>query len=82
MTLIIQRAGDVIPQVLSVDKTKRSKKVKNLFFLINVFANYKTKKETSITTKKTDAVRRMCYVVKSVILLQENLKHLYFKRCV
>ena len=27
----IQRAGDVIPQVVSVDLSKRGKKVKNLF---------------------------------------------------
>ena len=32
-TIQIQRAGDVIPQVISVDTTKRKKGVKNLFFL-------------------------------------------------
>ena len=31
-TIQIQRAGDVIPQVLSVDKSRRKKKVKNLSF--------------------------------------------------
>ena len=32
-TVLVQRAGDVIPQVLSVDKTNNLQKVKNLFFL-------------------------------------------------
>ena len=37
-TITIQRAGDVIPQVLSVDKSKQEiKKVKYLFFPINVY---------------------------------------------
>ena len=36
-TIYIQRAGDVIPQVLSVDKSKRDKQSKNLFFLKNVY---------------------------------------------
>ena len=36
-TIQIQRAGDVIPQVVSVDISKRKKKVKNLFFLTNVY---------------------------------------------
>ena len=30
-TVIVQRAGDVIPQVVSVDLTKRQRIVKNLF---------------------------------------------------
>ena len=34
----IQRAGDVIPQVISVDTSKEKRKVKNLFFLQNVYA--------------------------------------------
>ena len=32
----IERAGDVIPHILSVDKTKRDKKSQNLFFQKNV----------------------------------------------
>ena len=36
-TIKIQRAGDVIPQVLSVDLSKEIKILKNLFFRTNVF---------------------------------------------
>ena len=36
-TIQIQRAGDVIPQVVSVDISKRKKKAKNLFSQINVY---------------------------------------------
>ena len=36
-TIEIQRAGDVIPQVVSVKISKRNKKVKNLFFLQNAY---------------------------------------------
>ena len=35
-TVTIERAGDVIPHILSVDIKKREKKVKNLFFQKNV----------------------------------------------
>ena len=36
-TIIIQRAGDVIPQVVSVDISKEIKIVKNLSFRKNVY---------------------------------------------
>ena len=36
-TIQIQRAGDVIPQVISVDSSKRNQKVKNIFFQKNVY---------------------------------------------
>ena len=36
-TIIVQRAGDVIPQVVSVDFNKRKKIQKNIFFQINVY---------------------------------------------
>ena len=36
-TVLIQRAGDVIPQIVSVDLEKREKKVKNLFFQKTVY---------------------------------------------
>ena len=37
-TISIQRAGDVIPQVVSVDISKRNKKALNLFSQRNVYA--------------------------------------------
>ena len=37
-TVQIQRAGDVIPQVISVEISKEKKIVNNLFFLQNVYA--------------------------------------------
>ena len=37
-TIIIQRAGDVIPQVVSVDKVKRDNKSKKYIFPKNVYA--------------------------------------------
>ena len=40
----IQRAGDVIPQVVSVDLDKREKKVKNLNFQQSVYVELKQKK--------------------------------------
>ena len=57
-TVLIQRAGDVIPQVVSVDFSKERKIVKNLFFQKNVCVVRKTIKETSQNTNKEDAVRR------------------------
>ena len=43
-TIKIQRAGDVIPQVVSVDFSKREKNQKNIFFQKNVFVVLKQKK--------------------------------------
>ena len=43
-TVKIQRAGDVIPQVISVDLSKRNKKVKNIFFPKSVYVGVKLKK--------------------------------------
>ena len=43
-TISIQRAGDVIPQVLEVDFSKRKKLAKNLSFPLNVCVELKRKK--------------------------------------
>ena len=56
-TITIQRAGDVIPQVVSLIFPKETKIQKNIFFQKNVFADLK-QKEISQNTKKKDAVRR------------------------
>ena len=57
-TVIIQRAGDVIPQVISTDKSKRSKESKKYFFPKRCLCGSISVKEVSKTTKKMDAVRR------------------------
>ena len=57
-TIIIQRAGDVIPQVVSVDKVKRDNKSKKYIFPKKCLCGAETKKELSKSTKKVDAVRR------------------------
>ena len=43
-TIKIQRAGDVIPQVVSVDFKREVKIVRVIFFLQNVFVGQKRKK--------------------------------------
>ena len=57
-TVTIQRAGDVIPQVVSVDTSKRNKNSKKFIFPNKCLCGFTTKKEISITTKKIDSVRR------------------------
>ena len=55
----IERAGDVIPHVIEVDKTKRSNSsVKYIFPKQCPSCGSKTIKEFNLTTKKYDAVRR------------------------
>ncbi len=55
----IERAGDVIPHVIEVDKTKRDKNSKIFKFPDNCpSCGSKTIKEFNTTTKKYDAVRR------------------------
>ena len=57
-TVIVQRAGDVIPQVVSVDLTKRQKISKKFVFPQKCPCGFATVKEFNETTKKYDAVRR------------------------
>ncbi len=55
----IERAGDVIPHVLEVDKNKRSKNSKPFDFPLRCpFCGSKTIKDFNKVTKKFDAVRR------------------------
>ena len=58
-TIKIQRAGDVIPQVISVDTKKRDKYSKKFLFPQKCLCGSITKKEFNKSTKE-DAVRR-CY---------------------
>ena len=80
-TVIVERAGDVIPHILSVDLKKRSKDVKKFIFpKICPSCGSKTIKEFNIVTKKNDAVRRCTsegYECEKVSI--EKLKHFVSK---
>ncbi len=78
-TIIIQRAGDVIPQVLAVDKSKREKSSKMFLFPEKCLCGFPTKKEISLNTKKTDAVRRCTRGYECDFTAKEKLKHIVSK---
>ena len=77
----IERAGDVIPHILSVDKTKRDKKSTKFTFPKNCpSCGSKTIKEFNNVTKKEDAVRRCAsegYECEKIAI--EKLKHFVSK---
>jgi DNA ligase (NAD+) len=77
----IERAGDVIPHILSVDKTKRHKKsLKFIFPKKCPSCGSKTIKEFNNVTKKEDAVRRCSsegYECEKIAI--EKLKHFVSK---
>jgi len=77
----IQRAGDVIPQVLYVDKNKRNKNTKKFYFPSKCpSCGSKTIKEYNYSTKKKDAITR-CPDLKFNCkeILREKLKHFVSK---
>jgi DNA ligase (NAD+) len=80
-TVTVERAGDVIPHILSVDLKKRSKNFKKFNFPKNCpSCGSKTIKEFNIITKKNDAVRRCTsegYECKKITI--EKLKHFVSK---
>ena len=78
-TVKIQRAGDVIPQVISVDLTKRDKKSKQYVFPKKCLCGAETKKELSKNTNKLDAVRRCIKGYACNFTAKEKLKHLVSK---
>ena len=78
-TIKIQRAGDVIPQVISVDLTKRDKSFKKYIFPRKCLCGAETKKELSKSTKKLDAVRRCINGYDCIYTAKEKLKHLVSK---
>ncbi len=78
-TVTIQRAGDVIPQVLSVDQSKREKNSKKFIFPDKCLCGSVTKKEKSLTTKKIDAVRRCTRGYECDFTAREKLKHIVSK---
>ncbi len=75
--VVIQRAGDVIPQVLEVEKNKRNKNVKFFFFPSTCpSCGTKVVKDYNKTTKKIEAVTRcpdINFDCKEI--LKEKLKH-------
>ena len=77
--IIIQRAGDVIPQVVSVDKTKRHKKNKKYNFPTKCLCGSITKKEINISTNKEDSVRRCIKGYECSYIAKEKLKHIVSK---
>ena len=78
-TIQIQRAGDVIPQVVSVDKSKRSNNSKKFIFPTECLCGASTKKELSKSTKKEDAVRRCVKGYECKFIARERLKHIVSK---
>ncbi len=78
-TIIIQRAGDVIPQVVSVDISKRKKSSEKYVFPKKCLCGADTKKELSKSTNKEDAVRRCFKGYDCKYIAKEKLKHIVSK---
>ncbi len=78
-TIIIQRAGDVIPQVVSVDLSKRDKSCKQYIFPKKCLCGADTKKEFSKSSNKQDAVRRCFKGYDCMFTAKEKLKHIVSK---
>ena len=80
-TVTVERAGDVIPHVISVDLKKRDNNSKKFIFPINCpSCNNKTIKEFNQITKKQDAVRRCIsegYECEKIAI--EKIKHFVSK---
>ena len=78
-TIIIQRAGDVIPQVVSVDKNKRKKYSQKYVFPNKCLCGGKIHKEFNLSTNKEDAVRRCIKGYDCSYTAKEKLKHIVSK---
>ena len=78
-TIKIQRAGDVIPQVISVDGSKRSKNSEKYIFPEKCLCGETTHKEINKNTQKTDAVRRCLRGYECEFIARERLKHIVSK---
>ena len=78
-TINIQRAGDVIPQVVSVDISKRDLSSKKFIFPTKCLCGSETKKELSRTTNKEDSVRRCIKGYNCKYIAREKLKHIVSK---
>ena len=76
----IQRAGDVIPQVVEVDFSKRKKNSKPYNFPSKCPCGYETIKEFNEITKKFDSVRRCPDISYDCpYIAKEKLKHFVSK---
>ena len=78
-TIIVQRAGDVIPQVVSVNFDKRKKSSKKFIFPNKCLCGSKIQKEFNLSTKKEDAVRRCTKGYDCSFIAKERLKHIVSK---
>ena len=78
-TVLIQRAGDVIPQVISVDISKRKKNSKKFLFPKKCLCGATTIKEKSKNTNKEDAIRRCTRGYECNYTAKEKLKHVVSK---
>jgi DNA ligase (NAD+) len=80
-TVTVERAGDVIPHVISVDLEKRNKKSKKFVFPLNCpSCGSKTVKDYNEITKKEDAIRRCTsegYECEKIAI--EKIKHFVSK---
>ena len=80
-TVLIERAGDVIPHVISVDLKLRNEKSKKFSFPLKCpSCGSKTVKEYNYTTKKEDAVRRCSsegFICEKISI--EKIKHFVSK---
>ena len=80
-TVTVERAGDVIPHVISADLDKRNKNSKKFVFPLNCpSCGSKTVKDYNEITKKEDAVRRCTsegYECKKIAI--EKIKHFVSK---
>ena len=80
-TVVVERAGDVIPHVISVDLKKRNKDLKKFKFPVKCpSCGSQTIKDFNSTTKKEDAVRRCSnegYNCEKVAI--EKIKHFVSK---
>ncbi len=75
----IQRAGDVIPKVISVDASKRNQNSKKYIFPEKCLCGAITQKEVNKSTKKEDAVRRCTKGYECDFIARERLKHIVSK---
>jgi len=78
-TIQIQRAGDVIPQVIAVDLSKRPQGSKKYIFPEKCLCGSITYKEKSKSTNKEDAVRRCLKGYECDFTAREKLKHIVSK---